>query len=182
MPKFRIPANSTRREYADGALYVANGPFAGEMRAAEGVLCPDGIRRSAFPSADGIADTFFSIPAYVHAKGRRVYGYVTVDKNEHGAEELRFVPYASRKYADLVEHPRRADDDTCIHCGRETVARNGRGTLPHRVHVDDASFLCDVDAYRDRDERGYLKNERGSWNAEVRDAQRYRLRTEDERA
>ncbi len=48
---------------------------------AEGAMCPDGIRRTAYPSSDGIADTFYSIPARVrvtHNHARyTISGYVT---------------------------------------------------------------------------------------------------------
>lgn len=48
---------------------------------AEGAMCPDGVRRTAYPSSDGVADTFYSIPARVrvtHNHARyTISGYVT---------------------------------------------------------------------------------------------------------
>jgi hypothetical protein len=42
------------------------------------IVCEDGIRRKA-RTKDGIADTYFSIPAYVSANGKTVSGYITTD-------------------------------------------------------------------------------------------------------
>jgi hypothetical protein len=102
-----------RTEYFQSALVVSDGPFGGDLRKAEGALCPDGIRRNAYPSADGISDTFFSIPAYVNAEGKRVYGYVTVETiggystvTDDDPATVKFVPYKYRKHHALVEHAR----------------------------------------------------------------------------
>ncbi len=43
----------------------------------EGAKCPDGVSRTAFVT--GEADTYFSLPAYVHHKSKRVKGFLTVD-------------------------------------------------------------------------------------------------------
>jgi hypothetical protein len=43
----------------------------------DGARCPDGKNRTAFVS--GEADTFFSLPAYVHHKSRRIKGFLTTE-------------------------------------------------------------------------------------------------------
>jgi hypothetical protein len=97
------------REYHDSKLVLSDGPFGGDLRRAVGALCPDGKRRTALPSADGVADTFFSIPAFVYAGGKRVYGYVTVETmsgssvaTDDDPATVKFVPYTYRKHANLV--------------------------------------------------------------------------------
>jgi hypothetical protein len=52
------------------------GPFSVGPRKIRGVLCEDGKQRTATCSDRG-ADTFFSIPARVRARGKTVSGYVT---------------------------------------------------------------------------------------------------------
>lgn len=113
-----------RTEYHDSALVRADGPFMGNLVKAEGALCPDGKRRNAFPTYDGLADTFFSIPAFVYVRRTRVYGYVTTSTMSGSSVEtdddpttVRFVPYAYRKNHRLVERPegRCPDDGTCHH-------------------------------------------------------------------
>lgn len=166
-----------RRQCGDSALIVRAGPFAGNLVRAENALCADGIRRTAFASYDGIADTFFSVPAYVHArhegKSVRVYGYVTTDgRDEHGNDTVRFVAYLYRKHASAVSHPAREDDNTCLNCGTETyVQRHEHVSSSSRLHVGTDSFLCNVAGYRDGTQRTY---------AEVRGTQEYRQRTHAE--
>lgn len=99
--------NVTTTDYHDSALTKVY-PW-GRMMAAHGALCPDGKRRNAFPSGDGFADTVFSIPAFVYANHRRVYGYVTVECVSGSSVEtpddpatVKFVPYRYRKHAALV--------------------------------------------------------------------------------
>ncbi len=53
------------REYHESRLIVTDGPFGGALVRAVGALCPDGVRRTAYPSGDGWPDTFFSVPARV---------------------------------------------------------------------------------------------------------------------
>lgn len=69
-------------QYLDSSLEVEDGPFAGNLIRARGALCPDGVRRTAYPTTDGLADTFFSIPARVRITrdGSRftVGGYITI--------------------------------------------------------------------------------------------------------
>ena len=50
-------------------------------------VCPDGSLRTWFRTAE--PDTFFSIPGYVHVKGKKVHGYVTVKD-----EMFEFTPNA----------------------------------------------------------------------------------------
>jgi hypothetical protein len=97
-------------EYHESKLYRQDGPFAGELIKAEGALCPDGKRRNAHPSFDGVADTFFSIPAFVYVRRTRVYGYVTVEtlsgfttSTDDDPATVKFVPYTYRKNHHLIE-------------------------------------------------------------------------------
>lgn len=54
--------------------------------------CEDGSRRTAFVT--GEADTFFSIPAYVNAGGRKVYGFLTAtDSVMREREGYVFIAY-----------------------------------------------------------------------------------------
>lgn len=99
-----------RQDYHESALIVADGPFAGEMLKAVGALCPDGVRRTARPSWDGVADTFFSIPARVSAKGTTVSGYVTIETvggssipTDDDPLTVKFKPYKYRQNHHLVE-------------------------------------------------------------------------------
>lgn len=96
--------------YHESTLVRRDGPFAGEMIRAEGALCPDGKRRNAHPSNDGVADTFFSIPAFVYVGSRRVYGYVTIETLQGYSTPMagdpatvKFRPYKYRKHHALVE-------------------------------------------------------------------------------
>lgn len=98
-----------RTELHESAMVRTDPPFGGDLVRAEGALCPDGKRRNAHPSTDGIADTFFSIPAFVYAKGKRVYGYVTIEtvggfttESPDDPATVKFVPYRYRKHAALV--------------------------------------------------------------------------------
>lgn len=100
----------TTTQYLDSSLTRQDGPFAGEMLYAKGALCPDGKRRNAWPSGDGVADTFFSIPAFVYVGSTRVYGYVTIETEDGFTVEsmrdkhtVKFLPYKYRKNHDLVE-------------------------------------------------------------------------------
>lgn len=68
-----------RHEYADGTSLVhRDGSFAGELIGGS-AMCVDGKVRNIHPTNDGVADTFFSIPAFVYEKGKRVYGFVSVN-------------------------------------------------------------------------------------------------------
>lgn len=93
-----------RRDYGDASLTFTDGPWLARLVRADNVLCPDGVRRTAYPSGDGIADTFFSIPARVRISedGARftISGYVTISDGrdtrtgEYRTEgDVRFVPY-----------------------------------------------------------------------------------------
>lgn len=63
------------------------GPFSVGPRKVYGALCEDGEQRTATCSEKG-ADTFFSIPARVSARGRTVSGFVTRDE-----DIWRFIAY-----------------------------------------------------------------------------------------
>jgi len=98
------------RQYHESTMEVTSGPFGGDFIRGAGALCPDGKRRNAHATYDGIADTFFSIPAYVYAKGKRVYGYITVETvqgystpTEDDPATVKFRPFTYRKNHRLVE-------------------------------------------------------------------------------
>lgn len=54
-----------QREYHESSITYPSGPFSMGFVRADGCLCPDGIRRTAYPSGMGIADTFWTLPARV---------------------------------------------------------------------------------------------------------------------
>lgn len=91
-------------EYADGTSLDHSQPWGFTCKGR--ALCPDGKVRA---FTGGIADTFFSIPASVCAKGTRVAGYVTVETREgfttttdDDPAVVKFVPYTYRKNHALV--------------------------------------------------------------------------------
>ena len=107
-----VATMASRTELHESALIRTDPPFGGDLVRAEGALCPDGKRRNAHASYDGVADTFFSIPAFVYVGRTRVYGYVTVSTmsgssvpTEDDPETVRFRPYLYRKNHHLVEPP-----------------------------------------------------------------------------
>lgn len=88
--------------YGPATLTVREGPFAGEMVKAQHVLCDDGQRRNAFPSHDGIADSHNTIPAYVYAKGVRVYGIIVLQTYAGQLADITFRAHPYRRNARLV--------------------------------------------------------------------------------
>lgn len=71
-------------------------------------LCADGEQRTATCSPNG-ADTFFSIPARVRARGKTVSGYVTREtldgfdtETEDDPAVWRFIAYRYRKNAGAI--------------------------------------------------------------------------------
>lgn len=91
-----------RTDYFESALVRSDSLYGADLVKAEGALCPDGKRRNAFPSGNGNADTFSSIPAFVYVGRKRVYGFVTLGAAERGEETVKFVPHADRKNAALI--------------------------------------------------------------------------------
>ena len=61
------------------------------------VLCPDGVRRYA-TATTGIADTWFSMPAFVKVKDMSVSGYVTGIETEVDGEFMRDYEFHSYTY------------------------------------------------------------------------------------
>jgi hypothetical protein len=57
----------------------------------EGARCPDGKNRTAFVS--GEADTFFSLPAYVHHKSRRIKGFLTITDGVWAFHSTELAPH-----------------------------------------------------------------------------------------
>lgn len=85
------------------------GPFSPGPAIVRNVLCPDGTARSAYGSPLG-ADTFYSIPARVYAKGRTVAGYLTM--GDTGRVWL-FNPYLYRKNWRAVAPESYSTRDIC---------------------------------------------------------------------
>lgn len=90
--------------YADGTSLEFSQPWG--LTCSGRALCPDGKTRA---FRGGTADTFFSIPARVSAKGTTVAGYVTVETREgfsvvveDDPAVVKFVPYRYRKNHELV--------------------------------------------------------------------------------
>jgi hypothetical protein len=46
-----------------------------------GIICEDGTKANWFKSAE--ADTYFTIPGYIHRKGKRVQGFLTCDDGRY---------------------------------------------------------------------------------------------------
>lgn len=77
-------------EYDNGSISVYRGPWH-VLHKVLNCPCPDGKARVAVIT--GEADTFFSVPARVKAKGKTVTGFVTTTAEYNGeAEGLKFVP------------------------------------------------------------------------------------------
>lgn len=72
-------------------------------------ICEDGKVRTAYVRCaryDGsmVADTYFSVPAYVRVNGKYVAGYVTgAEASSNGGHELEFRAYTYCKNWKLVE-------------------------------------------------------------------------------
>jgi hypothetical protein len=71
-------------------------------------LCPDGKVRA---FRGGTADTFFSIPARVSARGKTVSGYVTVETvegfstaTENDPAVVKFIPYTYGRNCAAVQN------------------------------------------------------------------------------
>ena len=67
-------------------------------RSGHRLLCADGIIRAA--ELAQCADTYFSIPASIRIRGKRVTGYATSDESE-GVRVYTFRPHDRHK----LEHP-----------------------------------------------------------------------------
>lgn len=99
----------SKAEYADGTFALhRDAPFGGEMIGGR-AMCPDGVLRNLHPTTDGVADTFFSVPMFVYCKGKRVYGYATVQTRAGYSTSrasdpftLKFRAYTYRKHFRLV--------------------------------------------------------------------------------
>ena len=76
-------------------VYRTADPFASVARV-ENCPCEDGVRRTAFATAE--ADTFFSIPACVYVGPKTVSGFLTCDD-----EGWRFVVNKFGKNAALIK-------------------------------------------------------------------------------
>lgn len=60
------------------------------------VLCPDGkVRVTTWIGQE--ADTWFSWPAVVRIKGKRLRGYVTTEEDASGEHITTFVPYTNQE-------------------------------------------------------------------------------------
>lgn len=90
--------------YADGTSLTFSAPWGFYCHGH--ALCPDGKLRA---FRGGTADTVFSIPARVSAKGTTVAGYVTVETRkvfstatDNDPAVVKFRPYLYRKNHALV--------------------------------------------------------------------------------
>lgn len=85
--------NETTRQYGKGTSLRQSFPW-GLYRSGR-AMCPDGIVR-ALARISQTADTFFSIPAAVQAKGKMVSGFVSMDD-----DLVLFTPYDYGKNASV---------------------------------------------------------------------------------
>lgn len=96
-------------EYGYGTrLELEPGPFACAFVRGR-AMCSDGVVRAVRFPGGGIADTFFSVPAAVDVRGRRVSGFVTVETAEGSSTEtegdpavVKFHAYTYRRNADVL--------------------------------------------------------------------------------
>jgi hypothetical protein len=98
--------NRYRREYALGTYTDAIAPWG--LYVAGKAICSDGIVRS-LSRISQTADTFFSVPATVKARGKTISGYVTVETVEGYSTEtdndpavLKFVAYQYGKNGNVL--------------------------------------------------------------------------------
>lgn len=89
------------RQYGEGTSVTQRLPFG--LYSGAKALCPDGKVRTVKRIAE-TADTFFSVPAAVAAKGKTVAGFITfVTRSGLSTETpddpliVKFVPYTYRK-------------------------------------------------------------------------------------
>jgi hypothetical protein len=71
-------------------------PYSQRGSRVRGALCEDGKRRTATITADD-ADTYFTIPARVSAKGKTVAGFITSEDDDY-----QFNAYAYRKNGHIL--------------------------------------------------------------------------------
>lgn len=94
------------REYGEGTDIASVLPW-GEYVFAH-AMCSDGrVRKTTYIAKS--ADTFFSVPAAVEVKGKKVSGYITVETGEGYVTEteddkavVKFVAYSYGKWAGLL--------------------------------------------------------------------------------
>lgn len=80
MTKFRHKGKQEENEHGQILGYCSR-----QLTYVGGVICEDGEKANWF--ATDYADTFFSIPGYIHKKGKKVKGFVTVEDNLY-----KFIP------------------------------------------------------------------------------------------
>ena len=81
------------------ATLVRYGPWQ-QTRACKRALCSDGRRRYATITSE--PDTFFSIPASVKVRGKRVSGFITGRESEDGRQDYEFIAYSYGKNGKLL--------------------------------------------------------------------------------
>ena len=76
MAKYRYQDQQVENEFGQtlGFAVWMGGPT---LTYVKGIHCEDGTKANWFKSAE--ADTYFSIPGYIHRKGKRVNGFLTCD-------------------------------------------------------------------------------------------------------
>ena len=96
----------TTAKFEEQEVRYSPGPF-GEIRSIKNCICSDGRQRTAFTTST--ADTFFSIPAYVNVKGKKVSGFITRETLQGYTREFaedpavwKFIAYQYGKNAALL--------------------------------------------------------------------------------
>lgn len=89
----------SKYDYAAGTSITHSYPWGLYVTAR--VLCPDGKVRQVNKIAQ-TADTFFSVPAQVKAKGKSVSGYITTKELDSGGSVVLFHPVDTAKNADYI--------------------------------------------------------------------------------
>lgn len=76
------------------------GGYGPDLYAVRGALCQDGVRRTAYITAE--ADTYFGRPARVSVKGKTVSGFIHSFEADSGERDYEFVAYSYRKNGYLI--------------------------------------------------------------------------------
>lgn len=140
----------SRRNYArETFIDTADGPFMGNMVRAR-AMCIDGVVRAVRPSFDGIADSFFSIPATCTIKGKAVSGFITFATERSGLSteiegdmtQVEFHANLGRANSYVIdatyEDVRRAEGSNLIYY---TVRAFGHDPDRRSVHPGDSAGL-----------------------------------------
>jgi hypothetical protein len=82
MAKYRYTDEQQTNKHGQilGFAHWMGGP---DLTYVKGIVCDDGSRRTWFKSAE--PDTYFSVPGYVHCKGKKVAGYMYTKETDSEA-------------------------------------------------------------------------------------------------